>query len=103
MNRIKQLRKKSGLTQIQLAEKTGLNVKTISYYELGKRKNNPKKWQVLADFFNVSVPYLRGNDKNVYDLKFPTKQESIDFIHKIMKAQNISLEDITKYLEEDNK
>ena len=33
-------------------------------------------------------------NEKVYDLKFPTKQEAIYFIHKIKKAQNIKVEDI---------
>ena len=32
--------------------------------------------------------------EEIYTFKFESKQEAIDFIHKIMKAQNIKLEDI---------
>ncbi len=67
---------------------------TLSQYETGKREPKLETWQALADFFNVSVPYLQGIDEGIYDLKFPTKAEAIAFIHKIMKAQNIKLEDI---------
>ncbi len=94
MNRIKEVRKKKGLSLQQVADAVGLGNNTISRYETGKREPKLETWQALADFFNVSVPYLQGIDEEIYDLKFPTKQEAIDFIHKIMKAQNIKLEDI---------
>lgn len=94
MNRIKELRLKAGLSQVQLANKIGASNQAISFYENNKRAPKIETWRALASFFNVSVPYLQGIDEEVYDLKFPTKQEAIDFIHKIMKAQNIKVEDV---------
>ncbi len=94
MNRIKELRKKVGLSQAQLANKIGISNQAISAYENNKRKPKIETWQALANFFDVTVPYLQGIDDKIYDLKFPTKKEAIDFIHKIMKIQNIKLKDI---------
>lgn len=94
MNRIKQLRKEKGLSLQQVADAVGVGNNTISRYETGKREPKLETWQSLADFFNVSVPYLQGIEEIPSDLNFSTKQEAIDFIHKIMKAQNIKLEDI---------
>ena len=94
MNRIKELREKNNLTLKELGQKVGMANNTLSQYETGKREPKLETWKKLADFFNVSVPYLQGIDEEIYDLKFPTKQEAIDFIHQIMKAQNIKLEDI---------
>lgn len=92
MNRIKELRQKAGLTQAQLANEMGIVKQLISYYELEQRHPKPDMWNKLAEYFNVPTSYLMGLDRN--DLKFPSKQEAIDFIHKIMKAQNIKVEDI---------
>lgn len=94
MNRIKELRKKVGLSQAQLANKIGISNQIISFYENNKRKPKIETWQALANFFNVTVPYLQGIDEETYDLKFATKKEAIDFIHKIMKVQNIKLKEI---------
>ena len=94
MNRLKELRQKNNLTLKELGQKIGMANNTLSQYETGKREPKLETWQALADFFNVSVPYLQGIDEGIYDLKFPTKAEAIAFIHKIMKAQNITLEDI---------
>lgn len=95
MNRIKELRKKNNYTLADVASALNVGTNTISRYETGKREPKLETWQALADFFNVSVPYLQGIDEIPSDLNFSTKQEAIDFIHKIMKAQNIKLEDIT--------
>ena len=94
MNRIKELRKSNGLTLVELSQKVGIPNNTISQYENEKREPKKPTWQALANFFNVSVPYLQGIDKEIYDLKFPSKQEALDFIHKIMRVQNIKPEDI---------
>lgn len=95
MNRLKEVRKEKGYTLIAAATIAGIANNTLSQYETGKREPRLEMWQKLADIYGVSVPYLQGIDKEIYDLKFPTKQEAIDFIHKIMRAQNIKLEDIT--------
>lgn len=95
MNRIKELRQKNNLTLKELGQKIGMANNTLSQYETGKREPKLETWNKLAEYFNVSIPYLQGIDEDIYDLKFPTKQEAIDFIHQIMKAQNIKLEDIT--------
>ena len=101
--RIKELRLKAGLTQEQLAKKVGLSEQAISFYELGKRNPKIEKWQKLADFFGVSVPYLQGyveiNIPN--DLKFDSKQDAIDCIEKIMKALEISKEDLEESIDDE--
>ena len=65
MNRIKELRKKADMSADQLSlelKEKGINISAsaISKYEREKRNPKPKKWQALADYFNVSVPYLKG-------------------------------------------
>lgn len=102
-NRIKELRLKVGLTQEQLAKEVGLSEQAISFYELGKRNPKIDKWQKLADFFGVSVPYLQGyaeiNIPN--NLKFDSKQDAVDCIKKIMKALDISKEDLEKNIDDE--
>ncbi|WP_131501300.1 helix-turn-helix domain-containing protein [Lactobacillus crispatus] len=100
-NRIKELRLKHNLTLEQLGQKVGLANNTLSRYENGKRKPNAETWQKIADYFNVSVPYLQGviNIKITADLKFESKGEAIDCIEKIMKTFNISKEDLEKSIE----
>ena len=65
MNRLKELRESKNLTFKQLSnELKSRNVSiypdSLSKYERGARNPKIDKWQALADYFNVSVPYLQG-------------------------------------------
>lgn len=62
-NRIKELRKEKGLTLEKLSERVGIAKNTLSRYESRDREPKLKVWQKLADYFDVSVPYLQGFDK----------------------------------------
>lgn len=55
---IKAARKKAGLTQAQLAEKSGVAAISIHQYEAGKREPRLEQLLRLAPALNVSMPYL---------------------------------------------
>jgi len=61
--RIKQTRKKKGMTQKELAEKTGLSIGTVQGYEQGKY--NPKRASIekLVSALNVPVSDLLGEPR----------------------------------------
>ena len=59
-NRLKELRKKKHLTLEELGNAVGMLNSTLSQYENGKRKPNNEVLEKLANFFNVSVPYILG-------------------------------------------
>lgn len=50
-NWLKNMRLKKGLTQKELAEKTGLTVFTIQNIEQGSRKGSPATWEKIYNFF----------------------------------------------------
>ena len=56
------VRKEANLTQEQLAEKLGVAKSTISMYENGKRKPSFEALEALADFFNVNLGVLTGQE-----------------------------------------
>lgn len=60
VNRIKELRKKKELTLIELSKKINIPNNTISQYENERRNPTEETWQKLANFFEVSVDYLKG-------------------------------------------
>lgn len=81
MNRIKEVRKKKGLSLQQVADAIGVGNNTISRYETGKREPKLETWQALANFFNVTVPYLQGTDDKTVIKKISSEdllQELID-------------------------
>ena len=58
--RLKELRLEEQLTQITLAEKTGLSQSSIAKWESSKRTPTMECQIILAKFFNVSLDYLAG-------------------------------------------
>ena len=60
MNRLKELRKEKGLTLDEIQSEIGINRGTYNNYETGKTEPKPEMWQAIADYFDVSVPYLKG-------------------------------------------
>lgn len=63
-NRLKEIRQKNSLTLEKMGEKVGIAKNTLSRYESGKREPKLEVWQKLADFFDVSVPYIQGFDEH---------------------------------------
>lgn len=95
-NRIRRLRKKQGLTLEELGEKTGINISSLSHYETGKREPRLEAWKILADAFNVSIPYLQGltNIDLLDDSKYYTKKEAIDCVKRVMKTLGVNKKDL---------
>lgn len=62
-NRLRQLRKDSGLTQKQLAELIGVKNSVISFYEVGERIPSPQVLRKLATTFHVTTDYLLGVER----------------------------------------
>lgn len=62
MDKLRQIRKANGITMKQLAVAIGVAEASISFYETGKRQPDIETLCRLANYFNVSVDYLVGND-----------------------------------------
>lgn len=60
--RLKELRKRRGLSQVALAKKLGLSKSTIGAYETGDIKPSIDALNLIADFFNVNLDYLNGSE-----------------------------------------
>lgn len=59
-NMLSYLRKKSDLSQKELADNTGLTRSAIGMYETGKREPDFETLEIFADYFNVDMDYLLG-------------------------------------------
>ena len=57
-DRLKQLRKARGLTQLAVQMKTGIEQALLSKFENGERVPPTETLVKLADFYEVSVDYL---------------------------------------------
>lgn len=83
-NRIRDLREDLDLRQIDVAEATGIDQKTLSNYETGK--TNPDSYSIiqLAEFFQVTTDYLLGYSN--FDIK--TNKDIANKLDKVEKEIN---------------
>ena len=58
--RIKELRKNSGLSQMQLARKLNISQSAIAKWELGKTEPTASALILLSKFFNETTDYILG-------------------------------------------
>ena len=91
------LRKRKGLSQQELAEKTGLTRSAIGMYETGKRNPDLETLEMFADFYNVDMNTLTGGTKafKAYDdtsLKFALWGDADEIT-------DADLEDVRRYAE----
>lgn len=62
--RIKELRRKHGMTQAAVGELIGTKQDSIYTYEKGKNYPEVRNLIILADYFGVSIDYLVGRTDN---------------------------------------
>lgn len=60
--RLKELRKESGKTQLEIANYLSINQSNYGKYELGKIEPNLEILYKLADLYKVSLDYLVGRN-----------------------------------------
>lgn len=92
MNRLRELREAKKYTLDDNEKKTGINRGTYNNYESGKTSPKEPTWQALANFFNVSVPYLQGTDDKTVIKKISSEdllQELID--RKVLEPIDVGL------------
>lgn len=63
MNRIRELRKRYGVGQQELAEAIGVTRPTISDWDLGKKNPTAERLEKLSDFFGVSKGVILGYEE----------------------------------------
>ena len=65
--RLKDLRKQAGLTQVDVAEKLGISQPAYASWERGVKKPTQENLVKIAQVLNVSVDYLVGNSEEKSD------------------------------------
>lgn len=81
-DRIKDLRKQQGLTQMQLAEKLGCAVSVIGGAESGKRGISKKLASKLANFFETNIDYWFDDNAELEFIKNSKEFEHTSLIIK---------------------
>ena len=82
MNRLKELRLNNNKTQKDIADYLGVTRQAVSLYEQGKRQLNKSDIDTLANYFNVSVPYLRG--ATTYEILDPLEKSIYSHVIEAM-------------------
>lgn len=99
MNRLKELRKTTGLTQKSFSKEIGIPLRTLQNWENGESNIKPEKAKLLADYFNVQVPYLLGYSETRYGAEQITKAIKESVSRKNEQLNNEQLENTIKICE----
>lgn len=87
MLKLRELRKKCGLTMKELGAEIGVAESTISQYETGKRQPDYETLLKLGEFFGVSIDYILTGEETK---KAPTltKKDERDIASKLDEIMN---------------
>lgn len=83
--RLKKLRKDSGFTQVDVAEKLGISQPAYASWERGIKKPTQENLVKIAQILNVSIDYLVGNsDENL-------KEDELDNVELLFRINSNGL------------
>jgi transcriptional regulator with XRE-family HTH domain len=87
--RITQLRKARGITQVQLAQTLGVSQQTIQAYEVGRRRIQVSALPIVARALSVSLEELFGETEQRSRKRGPAPkwQQQIEAIAQLPKTQ----------------
>lgn len=74
--RLKELRLKKGLTQKEIAEEFGIKQPNYQQWESGKRKPSSETLEKFANFFDVTMDYLSGNEEDLGNIELLFRMNS---------------------------
>ncbi|GHU28018.1 hypothetical protein FACS1894164_20340 [Spirochaetia bacterium] len=98
--RVKQLRKKLHLTQLEFSKKISLSAAQIACIETGKRKVNDRIIKLICTAFNANEKWLKTGEGEIFnqfnDAKFT--QLNALFSNLLPKYQKFVLEAIDEFL-----
>lgn len=88
--RLKDLRKQAGLTQVDVAEKLGISQPAYASWERGVKKPTQENLVKISQVLNVSIDYLVGNsDEGV-------KEDELDNVELLFRMNSKGLSDEEK-------
>ena len=86
--RLKELRKKANVTQVEVAEKLGISQPAYASWERGIKKPTQENLVKIAQVLNASVDYLVGNSEE--------KSDELDNIELLFRMNSKGLTDEEK-------
>lgn len=89
MLKVQELRENAGLSQHELADKVGVAHSTIARIENGARKISTPQAKAIAEYFNVTVDYLLGDDMREVTSATPNNK-----LKELREAKGLSLREL---------
>lgn len=93
--RLKAVREEKGLSQTELAAKTGLQPSAVSHFESGRRSPSFDNLRRLADALNVTIDYLLGRS----DLRDAAGPASDILFRNYEKLSDVDQQQVNKFAE----
>lgn len=107
MKKLKEYRKRLGLTQEEVAKILGLTTQTYQNYELGRRQPDNATLLKMADFYNITLDEMFDRKNNQFvNLNFLSDEERniINALKQLNRENLIKVETYTLLkLEDQNK
>lgn len=85
------LRSSKGVTYKEIAQKTGLDASTLSCWVKGKYMPKNDKLKKIADYFNVSLEYLLGEQKTPSKDGYWLDEETAKMAQEIFENKELRL------------
>lgn len=96
-DRLKELRRKHKLTQVQFAKIFNISSGTIAMWETNKRTPDAEMLIEIANYFNVSLDYLLDNKKKIAETENNTKNDLKIALFGDMKVDDEVLDEVRHY------
>lgn len=100
--RLRSVRERRGLSQSELAAKSGLQPSAISHFETGRRAPSFENLRALADALSVSTDYLLGRQEEPTTAG-PVAEKMFRHLSRMSDADQALLEEFAKTLAKKNK
>lgn len=91
-DRLKLLRRESGLSQMDFAKQLGLSKSSVNMYERGEREPSLETLEAIADYFNVDMDFLLGKSEHRSKtawLEGIDKSIDLDILRSQVKFENL--------------
>ena len=86
------LRKRAGLSQVELAHQIKMTRSAIRMYETGRREPDLETLEAFADIFNTDMNTVTGNEKTATDHGSGLSEEKKAFMDEIMRMSDADFE-----------
>ena len=98
MNKLKELREQTGLSQKEIAQRIGIEYQNYNKYELGINEPSVDTLKLIADYYGVSLDYLCDHTTKAFDFGYLNEQQ-INLINKIKALDNTDLIQVNGYVD----